>query len=229
MTIAQDIQSLDPGPLIEFYEWDGTMFEGGSILRFHGQGNYTLYWDGEEYAPWPIASSGFERTGLQQPSPKLQVGNIDGSISALCLMFDDMVGSTIIRHRTFKKYLDAANFEDGNPDADPSQEFPPEVWIVDRKSNENCDQVDFDLASALDFGGVTLPGRDIMANLCAWIIIGGYRGPYCGYAGPPVADRMDNPTSDPDLDRCGGRISSCKLRFTKLNFGSFPAAGMLRT
>lgn len=228
MTIAADIQTLEPGALIEFFEWDGTMFAGGSVLRFHGQGDYILYWNGNAYNPWPIMASGFERTGAQQPNPKFEIGNLDGSIASLCLMYDDMVGSMLKRHRTFKKYLDAANFGGVNPTADPTQEFPVEIWIVDRKANENCDTVEFELSSAMDFAGVQLPGRDIIANLCAWIIIGGYRGPYCGYTGPPVATRLDVLTSDAALDKCGGRVSSCKLRFVKLNFGSFPAAGLIR-
>lgn len=181
-----------------------------------------------EYAAWPITAEGFARTTDQQPQPKLLVGNVDGSISLLCVTFEDLVGAKLTRLRTFGKYLDAVNFPDGNPSADPSQEFPPEVWFIERKSAEVAEAVEFELASALDFAGVQLPRRQIIANNCPFQ----YRGAGCNYTGPAVADVNDNPTSDPALDRCGKRLGSCKLRQWPddvLNYGGFPASGLMRT
>jgi lambda family phage minor tail protein L len=140
----------------------------------------------------------------------------------LCLSFDDMVGTTFIRRRTFEQYLD------GQPTADPTAEFAPEVWFVDRKVSETPEVVEFELASVLDFRGLRLPGRQIIANQCTFV----YRGDGCAYMGPPVADALDNPTSDPALDRCGKRLSSCRMRLWPdgiLNYGAFPAAGLVRT
>ena len=97
---------------------------------------------------------------------------------------------------------------------------------------ESNDAVQFELSSALDFNGVQLPRRQIVANVCWWLSCGGYRGPYCGYTGEACFDRNDNPVTDPALDRCGGRLSSCKCRFGEHNplpFGSFPAADLIRT
>ena len=77
-----------------------------------------------------------------------------------------------------------------------------------------------------------LPRRQIVANVCMWLMIGGYRGPNCGYTGAAMFDREDNPVADPSLDKCGGRLSSCKCRFgtnNPLPFGSFPAADLVRT
>jgi len=143
------------------------------------------------------------------------------------------VGAKLTRHTTLGKYLDAANFGGTNPTADPTQEFTPEIWFVERKANETSTAVQFELSSALNFQGVMLPRRQIVANVCPWLAIGGYRGPYCGYTGPAVAKADDTPTTDMAEDKCGGRVSSCKLRFGNdpagLAFGSFPAAGLLRT
>jgi lambda family phage minor tail protein L len=44
-------------------------------------------------------------------------------------------------------------------------------------------------------------------------------------------DVNDVPVTDPALDVCGKRLSSCKCRFgatNVLNFGSFPAAAMMK-
>lgn len=157
---------------------------------------------------------------------------MDGSITALCLAYQDLVGALIKRHRTFGKYLDAANFPDGNAGSDPTQEFPVDQWAIERKSSESNDVVQWELSCPLDIGDQKLPARLVIANFCPWLQRGGYRGPYCGYTGPAVAQADDTPTTDPSKDRCGGRLSSCKLRQWPdgiPNFGGFPAAGLMRT
>lgn len=232
MTVREDVQKLEPGALVELFELDATTI-GGDLLRFHGhtqQGGIT--WQGNVYDPWPITAEGFAMTGDQQPVPKLSVGNVNGAISAMCIYLDDLVGAKLTRHRTFGRYLDAVNFPGGNPEADPDEEFPPEIWFIERKASESNEVVEFELASALDFNGVQLPRRQIIANRCLWLAIGGYRGPYCNYTGGPVAKADGTPTSNMAEDRCGGLCRDCKLRFGEdgvLNFGGFPAAGLVRT
>lgn len=84
----------------------------------------------------------------------------------------------------------------------------------------------------MDFAGQQLPSRQIIANSCSWIARGGYRGPFCGYTGGPVADVNDVPTTILADDNCSGTIVGCKFRFGttgQLAYGSFPAAGLART
>ena len=233
MSIASDIQKLEPGALVELFELDATV-QGGDVLRFHAHTQAgPIWWQGNEYSPWPIQAHGFARTGDgQQPSPTLSVGNVDGSISALCLFLNVISGARLTRRQTLGKYLDAANFAGGNPNADPDEELPPELWIVEQKTEETNEVVTFELSSALDFGGAQLPRRQIVANVCVWLTIGGYRGPYCGYTGTGCFDKNDHPVADQATDRCGGRLMSCKLRFganNPLPYGSFPAADLIRS
>jgi lambda family phage minor tail protein L len=228
--ITADIQGLEPGAKVELFELDATMIAGGDLLRFHGyQQAGPIWWQGVQYTPWPIVAEGFAKTSEgQQPTPKLTVGNVDGSIADLCILLDDLVGAKITRHTTLGKYLDAANFAGGNSSADPGQEFPPEVWYIEQKTAETNEVVEFELASALDFQGVDLPRRQIIANLCSFT----YKGPYCNYTGTAMFDTNDNTVTDPALDVCGKRLSSCKCRFgtnNVLNFGGYPAAGLIRT
>lgn len=231
MSVNNDIQSLEPGNRIVLFELDATQLNADQLFFHAHLQSGPIFWQGQQYDPWPIEADGFERNSAQTPTPTLKVGNIDGTISALCLLFDDLVGSRVIRRQTLKQYLDAENFAEGNPTADPSEHFPDEIWYIERKSAENDLVVQFELSSAADLNGASVPGRQIIANACTWILRGGYRGPYCGYNGPPVADINDNPTSDPSLDVCGGRVRSCKLRFGQndpLNYGSFPASSLIR-
>lgn len=228
MNIKANIQQLEPGAKVVFYELDATAF-GGDIAHFHGNpADRNLVWQGVTYELWPIEAEGFERTSDQQPSPILRVGNVNGAITDLCLAFDDLVGAKITRRRTFVKYLDGVNFTEGNPTADPVQELEPDIYYIERKRHEDDEWVEFELASVLDFPGIMLPRRQIIANQCPWI----YRGPYCAYVGPPVADIYDQPTTDPALDDCGKRYQSCQLRQWPdgiLNYGGFLAAGLIRT
>lgn len=232
MSALEDIQRLEAGGLLELWELDARSI-GGDIARFHGYSQSgPIWWQGNEYTPWSIAADGFVRTGGQQPRPQLMVGNVEGSISALCQHFEDLVGARITRRQTFAKYLDAENFDAGNPAADPTQELPPEIWRIDRKASEDRDLVLFELVSPLEFDDAQLPARQILAGRCGWITRGGYRGPYCGYAGPPVADSNDEPTSEPAQDQCSGTVRGCRLRFgdnAPLPYGGFPAAGLMRS
>lgn len=210
MSITGDIQQLEPGKLIELYEVDCTLI-GGDMLRFHGHLQSTsIFWQGNEYKPWPIQCAGFERTSdAQQPQPTLTVADISGTISALCVFLDDMAGAKVTRHRTLAKYLDASNFPDGNPTADPTAEMGIEIWRIEQKSDEQPGvQVEFTLSSPLDFGGQQLPSFQIIP-ICQF----DYRGPYCGYTGSAYFDANDNPVDDPALDVCSLKTSGCECRF----------------
>lgn len=238
--ILEDMQKLEVGSKIILYHLDMTNIGGGNLL-FHGyKDSGSIVWQGNTYEPWAIDASGFAKTGEgQQPTPTLSVGNIGmdedgnpvvGIISSMCQFLDDLVGAILTRHVTLAKYLDAVNFPEGNPDADPSEEFAPDVWIVQQKMSETSEVVSFQLNSALDFNGVQLPARQIIGSICQWIRTGGYRGPYCGYTGTAMFDINDNPTLDPNQDRCAGYVNSCKKRFGEyevINFGGFPAAQLI--
>jgi lambda family phage minor tail protein L len=226
--VYADVQQLEAGALVDLFEIDLTAI-GGDVLRFHG---YTqvgeITWQSNAFDPWPIKSTGFELSGDGRPaSPSLEVGNLGGTIGALAMALDDLVGSKLTRHRTFGKYLDAVNFGGVNPTANPAEYLRPEVWYIEQRSRETPEVVEFLLSSPLDMNGQVLPGRQILANMCGWLKHGGYRGPYCGYTGILYFNRQDEPVGDPALDQCGGRVSSCKLRFgadAELPYGGMPAA-----
>ena len=50
----------------------------------------------------------------------------------------------------------------GTPD--PTQEFPREIYLVDRKTQENREAVIFELAAIVDFQGLKIPKRQIIPN-----------------------------------------------------------------
>jgi lambda family phage minor tail protein L len=230
--IESDIQKLNPGTIIELYQLDTTRAGDPNIYYLHNGVNElgnSVVFDGNLYTRFPIAATGFDKTGQGPiPRPKVQIANVTGLIGALAKELGDLVSSKLTRIRTFSRYLDAVNFPGGvNPEADPNQIIDRDVWFVDRKASENKVFIEFELSAAFDVQGVMLPRRQVTQNVCTWT----YRGAECGYAGGPVADKMDIPTTDPTKDRCGKRLSSCRLRFgqvAELPYGGFPACGLVR-
>ena len=229
--IASEVQKLNPSSIVTLFELDSTDI-GGDILRWHNGVNELgadVVWQGFVYSRFPVEASGFERSGKgTMPRPTLKVANVAGVVGALARELADLVDAKVTRKRTFLKYLDAVNFPGGvNPQADVNVGFGDEVWSIDRKSSENGIFVEFDLAAAFDVQGVKLPKRICIQNTCTTT----YRGPECGYTGPPVADKFDTPTADPTKDVCGRRLTSCKMRFSggqPLPYAGFPGVGLLR-
>lgn len=230
MTVRQDVQTLRPGAIVELFVLDASGIPGGSVSRFHAGTNgldQPVTWQGNAYTPWPVQASGFEVSGTGKlPRPQLAISNVLGTIGAMCLAFDDLVGATVTRKRTLAKYLDAANFPGGNPNADPSEQFPDDVFVVEQRVLETKEVVQFQLSARMDMEGVKLPRR-VVTQSCGWV----YKGAGCGYVPGSMFTLADAATADPAQDRCGKRLLSCELRFGStavLPFGGFPGAGLAR-
>lgn len=236
--ISTEIQSLAPDAVIEMMVVDMTMLTDatgtpGPVLYLHGGTNGLLVpitWGGQVYSAVPIQVTGLEYNGRGQlPKPKIQISNTASLITALVLTYGDLVGAKVTIKRTLAKFLDAVNFPGGvNGNADPTAEFPDDIFFVNQRTVENRNMVEFELAASFDFQGLQLPRRPIVQNVCVWL----YRGAECGYTGTAYFDVNDNPVGAAGQDVCGKHLSSCKARFGaygSLPFGSFPAAGLLRT
>ncbi|BAO90681.1 phage minor tail protein L [Caballeronia cordobensis] len=229
MSVKGDIQGLHPSAEIELFVIDLRPYRAQS-LYFHAGTNKLggdVIWQGQTYVRYPVSATGFEwKSQGTTPRPHFAVSNVTGIIGALCRQYSDLVGCKVTRKRTLARYLDAANFPDGNPFANPDESFEDDVFAVNQKTRESGDVIEFELAPPFDVEGVMVPRRQVITNSCPWR----YRGDGCGYAGPPVADIHDNPTSDANLDACGKRLQSCRMRFGNgwLPFGGFPGAGVYR-
>lgn len=193
--VNSELFSLEPTALLEFfviyYDYVNTPDEK---LYIHGGTNgidNSIYWQGVEYLPFPIQSSGFESKGDGSlPRPKLAVSNQDFFVSNLVRRYNNLVGAKVVRKRTFVKFLDARNFAEGiNPygSADPNAGLEDQVFFILRRSSENRAVVEFELASPLEIENVTFPRRTVMARYCSFH----YRGNGCRYMGPPIADEND--------------------------------------
>lgn len=242
MPIKLDVQKLEPGKRVRLVEVDCTEF-GGPVMYFHNYNvEYTqaellaaqaagtelapkkIIWQGEEYSCWPYDIDGIELDGTgSTASPTLAVANVDSSISALCLALNDLAQAKVTIHITFQHYLD------GEPGADPSQEFV-QIWYIDRKSNEDNVSISWSLSNPADTTGKLIPARQIH-SICYWMLQGQYRGADCGYTGTNYFDADGNKVTDPSKDKCSGLLNTgCKVRHGTANalpFGGFPASALM--
>lgn len=192
---AREQSQFTPTTLLNLFSLDGTAIGLQTIFYFY-DGTSTnfqpLTFNGIAYVPLPIKIDSFEIDGKGTlPRPKLSVANINGFISALLLPNENLVGAIVTRTRVFARFIDGANFPGGiNPYGTPdaSAAYPPEPFFVNRKTMENPQIVEFELASVLEMQNVKLPRRLIIANTCTWK----YRDVLsCQYSGSPVADQKN--------------------------------------
>ena len=138
----------------------------------------------------PIEAEGFDYSGKTLPRPTLRISNVLGTITSLLLPLPQgLEGAKVTRIRTLERYIDDVNFptdqllledgnyfllEDGNyisqegvanPHGDPDTvTFPYEIFTIDRKSSENREVVEFELAADFDVQNVRLPKRQVLPS-----------------------------------------------------------------
>ena len=182
----------------------GQKTNNSNVLRFHNNikvFNSYIIWQGKTYYPAPIQAEGFDissRGTLPTPVLRMTAQKEEG-VQALSLLrraihkYGDIVGAKVTRIRTFAKYLDPDNFssisqidgkqgiyESNFPDQyepDPYAEFPRDIFYVERKSNENKINLEYELSALIDVEGVKLPRRVVLSNKCGFT----YRGCGCFY------------------------------------------------
>ncbi len=172
--IVSNLQDTNPSAIIELFTLalDSSLHGATTIYRFHSgsslKDNGEIVWAGNSYQKFPIKAEGFAFRKGQLPRPTLTVSNALGTITAILLNVNttttgnDLTGATVTRIRTLARFLDAVNFPgDINPYGTPDNtaEFPQEIYKIDRKSAENREVVQFELAAVFDIAGIRAPQR----------------------------------------------------------------------
>ena len=172
--IVSNLQNTNPSAIIELFTLalDSSLHGATTIYRFHNgsslKDNGEIVWASNSYQRFPIKAEGFAFRQGQLPRPTLTVSNALGTITAILLNVNstttgnDLTGATVTRIRTLARFLDAVNFPgDINPYGTPDNtaEFPQEIYKIDRKSAENREIVQFELAAVFDLAGIRAPQR----------------------------------------------------------------------
>lgn len=245
----------EPSARIVLFDLDITLI-GGPLVHFteHVKPDQSsIFFGGIEYVPVPISAEGFEVSAQGSlPSPRLRISNVLGVAASLLQNNENLLGAQVTRIVTYEKFLD------GGSEADPNAHFLKDIFIIDRKSEHNNVQIEFELRSLLDQQGSFIPKRQILRDTCTHRYrvhdpnspdqsfppmqpdraIAGERtgGPYdytkttCPYVGPDLFSFTGVATSEFSNDVCGKKVSDCKLRFepNPLPFLGFPGVGRTR-
>lgn len=231
-SVDSTAQKLDADAIVDLYTLDTSTIGGTLVLRWVAGtlGSNPVYYQGNAYTSAPVQADGFEWNGRGAlPQPRIRVGNVFGSVTSLLITYNDLVGATVTRLRTFAKHLD------GQPEADSGAHWPPEVYRVERKSGHNKMVVEWELSASIDQEGKMLPGRQCIRDTCTWVYrtwtgsAFDYTNATCPYTGTSYFKPDGTVAGSAAEDQCGRRLSDCKSRFgatSPLPFGGFP--GMLK-
>ena len=133
-----------------------------------------------DYIALPVKVEGFKFGRGQLPRPTLTFSNalttftnILGAVNSVTtgmlnaphlsgLINNDLTGAKVTRKRTLEKFLPTSNYStvpSYNAFDSTYPEFPQEIYFIDRKSEENREVVQFELAANFDLAGVKAPRR----------------------------------------------------------------------
>lgn len=235
--LVSEAQKFKPDTVVILFDLDLQTL-GGNVFRFTPELENpeadVITWRGEDYLPMPVTAEGFEVNGSGQfPRPKLSVSNVLGTLKSEMLLYNNLIGATVTRWRTFRKHLD-----DGD-DPDPDIYFPPDVYKIDRKAQETPAIIEFELSTIIDQQGVMLPRRQILRNTCTHVYrvwdadeaAFDYTKATCPYTDSNYFDENGNPVSLPADDAPSKLLDSCcKMRFPNqaLPTRAFPGVGRFR-
>ena len=149
----------------------------------------SIHFDGKVFEPFPIIAEGFAQSSSGTlPRPRLTISNLNpslaasfsvanggsalpsGTITSMMLevnkitVGNDLIGSTLVRIRTLRKFLPDENFNSANSTANPTEKFPEDIYMIVRKVVENQEIVQFECAMPNDEFGIRLPRRQILPS-----------------------------------------------------------------
>ena len=216
---------IEQGPNLDLWELDLTAL-GGPRFFFHdglNEKGEPVVWQGRVYSPYSMLGNGFEFNGKGPASrPSIKISNLFGLITGMAEDYDGLVGVKVVRRQVYVCFLDAVNFIDGNPQANPSEEVISR-YEIEQLSELTSETATFTLSIPTETDGAQFPSRTMLADICSWA----YRSAECGYTGSAVADEFDQPTTNPGKDKCGKCRRSCELRNNIGSFGGFLSIGKL--
>ena len=176
--VTKDLQKLDPGSeLVVLYELeyskgDFIYFMSGldddlSTVQFRDYSNNAQI---NTYVAIPAQVKGIEYKNdgaIARPSVTIGNGTTAFSNAIGTIDYQSFLGLKFIKRTTLKKYLYG---ESG--DASPPQEFPRDIYTMDRIKQRTKTTVQIEMVAPFDLEGVRIPARNILPDRCPFLYQG---------------------------------------------------------
>jgi lambda family phage minor tail protein L len=223
-------QKLSGESIVSLYTVDATELGAGiyKVTNFTDDGSPIVF-GGITFTPIPLQTEGWEITSEgSMPRPTMRVSTKSPVFASFVREYDNGVGAVVYRQRTYARFLD------GHEDANPNAQFSIDVYRINEKTDEYGGILEWELTSYFDLEGKKIPGRQILRDTCTHIYRRwngtdfDYSKATCPYAGENFWKPDGTPTSNAAEDRCGKKLSDCKLRFGEnqpLYTRAFPGVG----
>lgn len=225
---TDEATKLTPTTLLSLYHLDTTSV-GGPLYRFttETRAGAMVSLAGVDYYAVPVRITGMQISGTGPiQTPTLSIGNTDGFIQEIVNSFGNLEGSRLYRWRIFAKHLD------GGEAPDPAALYGPDVYVIDRKSADTPEMIEWELSALIDQQGVFV-GRTVIRDTCLFRYrrfnsatgLFDYTKAVCPYAGNNYFDRENQPVVLASLDVPSRNRGCCTARFGvngDLPFGGFP-------
>lgn len=226
--VSSEAVKLDPTALVSLFQLDTTIV-GGPVYHFTTEtraGNQISF-GGVTFTALPIQITGMEISGQGAiQTPTLSIANTGPLLQEIVNTWGDLEGSRLVRWRTFARFLD------GGADPDGSAFYGPDTYLIDRKSSDTPEQIQWELSALVDKQGLYL-GRTIIRDICMWryrvynTATGNfdYSKAQCPYAANRFYDENNVQVTNAADDKPARNIECCRVRFGGRNpmpFGGFP-------
>lgn len=233
MSLKQELHKLEPDARVELFTLDATAL-GAGVYRFTTTKTETaLVFRGQSYPFAPVEISGFEISAQGSlPTPSVSVGIVGTVFQGLVIQYDDLLGATLTRERTFARFLDNGSTPDSNA------VLAPDIYRIEQKTaHVPGETITWQLSAVLDQQGVQIPRRRFLRSTClhTYRVWNGsafvYTSATCPYAGTSYFRADGTATATAAQDVCGKRLSDCKARFgaaATLPTRAFPGIALVR-
>ena len=176
--VTKDLQKLDPGSeLVTLFELE---YSKGDFIYFTagldeslGEVQMRDYSNNAQintYVAIPAQVKGIEyKNDGAIARPTVTIGNATTVFSSAIgtIDYQTFLGLKFVKRTTLKKYLYGET-----PDVNPPQEFPRDVYTMDRIKARSKVAITIEMVAPFDLEGVRIPARNILPDRCPFLYQG---------------------------------------------------------
>ena len=125
----------------------------------------SIQFGSKTYTPMPIEAEGFDyKSGKndQTPRPILRISNLLSTVSTILIEVNQITRGNDLLNAKVTRIETLAMFLNGESTANTNATSRNQVYIIDRKSTENREMVEFELSAIIDQPNFKIPKRQVL-------------------------------------------------------------------